>query len=75
MTSVLYVIDYFIGFPLLGIIFYVLNGILVDILVLAPDGDLLNFANMIWGGVLILYIIVGFFWLPRKIKEWEGMNK
>lgn len=71
-TAVLYALDYFIGFPLLGIIYYVLNGILVEFLDLAPSGDVLNYANMIWGGVLVFYIVVGFFWLPRKLKEWEG---
>ena len=73
-TAVLYAIDYFAGFAVIGLIYLVLNGILVDILVLAPDGDVLTYANIIWGGFLIMYIVLGLLWLPRKLKEWEGEN-
>ena len=71
-TAVLYAVEYFIGFPIIGVVYYVLNGILAEFLSLAPSGDVLTFANMIWSGVLIIYIVVGLFWLPRKLKEWEG---
>ena len=73
-TAALYAVDYFIGFPILGIIYYVFDNILVQFLAIAPDGDVKNYANMLWGGVLIFYIIIGIFWLPRKLKEWEGFN-
>lgn len=73
-TAVLYALDYFIGFPVLGIVFYVLNGILVEFLDLAPNNIVLTYANLLWGGVLVFWLVVGLFWLPRKLKEWGGLK-
>jgi len=73
-TSVGYVFDYMVGLGLFGIAFYLLNGIIVEIRAVAPSGDLLLFANFVWRGSLVIYLVFGAFWLPNKIKEWEHFN-
>ena len=71
-TSILYILEYIIGFFIFGIIYGILNGIVGDISVVAVEGSITNYANMFWTGSLIVYIIMGLFWLPRKIKEYGG---
>ena len=69
-TSVLHVIEYFIGFPVFGIVYNFLNGIVVDMAVATgSNGDVYNYAMMFWTGSIAIYIIIGVFWLPGKIRE------
>lgn len=65
-------LEYFIGFPIFGTAYWVLNGILVEFKVLTLDSDLKAYCNWLWFGALVVYIVVGVFWLPRKIKEYNG---
>jgi hypothetical protein len=71
-TSILYVLEYFAGFPIFGLIYWILNGILVDISVVSTNSVVTDFSSMIWTGSLVIYIIVGALWLPSKIKELKG---
>jgi len=71
-TSILHVLDYLFGFAIFGLAYWVLNGILVDIGVIAVEGIVYDYSNMIWTGSLVIYIIIGVFWLPSKIKEFKG---
>lgn len=69
-TSVLHVIEYFIGFPLFGIVYNFLNGIIEDMIIATgSSGNVHNFAMMFWTGAILIYIIIGVFWLPGKIRE------
>jgi len=70
-TAVIYVFDYIFGIPIFGFMWWLLNGILVEIKVVSATGDVLTLANYFWTAALIIYILFGAFWLPRKIKEWE----
>ena len=71
-TSILYVLEYLLGFAVFGIIYWILNGILIDISTVATNNIVYDFSSMIWTGSLVIYIIVGVFWLPSKIKEIKG---
>jgi len=70
-TAVSAALEYFIGFPIFGAAYWLLNGILVEFKVLTLDSDLKAYCNWLWFGALVLYLVLGVFWLPRKIKEWE----
>lgn len=73
-TSVGYAMDYIIGLGLFGLIWGILNLIYVPLTALKSPGDLLTIANVMWTGSLVVYLVFGAFWLPRKIKEWEYYN-
>ena len=71
-TSVLYALDYLFGFVIFGIAYWVLDGIMVEFQVYGTGSIVYNFAHMFWTGAIIVYIILGVFWLPSRIKEWGG---
>ena len=71
MTAVSSALDYFLGLGLFGGLYWFLNGILIDVKVYTYDSELLRLANYIWVGSLVLYLILGAFWLPRVLKEWH----
>lgn len=68
----MYALDYFAGFAVLGLVYWFLNGILVEFQVFSLQNEAYEMANWLWNGSLVIYILLGVFWLPRKIKEWEG---
>jgi len=71
-TAAIYALDYLGGLTLFGVVYYVLNGILVEFQLIGTDNIVTPYANMFWVGALILYLLLGVFWLPRKLKEWKG---
>lgn len=71
-TAVVYALDYFAGFAVFGLVYWFLNGILVEFQGFSVQNDAYTMALWVWNGALVIYIIIGVFWLPRKIKEWEG---
>ena len=73
-TSVGYAFDYIIGLALFGLVWGILNLIFAPLTVLKSADDLLTLANVMWDGSLVIYLIFGAFWLPRKIKEWDYYN-
>lgn len=68
-TSVLYVLEYFIGLVVFGIAYLLLNGILADVATVAVEGIVYDYGNMFWTGGIAIYLIIGVFWLPGKIRE------
>jgi len=70
-TSVAYALDYIIGILLFGLVWGILNLAMSPMAVLMEAGDLKTIANIFWYGTLVIYLIFGAFWLPRKIKEWD----
>ena len=75
MTSVMYVFDYMFGIGMFGFMYWLLNGILVNFKPLSSTGTLFDWANYLWFGSLVAYLVFGAFWLPRKLKEWEYMRR
>lgn len=72
-TSTLQVIEYLLGFPIFGIAYNFLNGILIDLIAATnSSGDVHNYAMMFWTGSIAIYLIIGVFWLPGKIREIKG---
>lgn len=71
-TAVVYALDYFAGFAVFGLVYWFLNGILVEFLTFSVQNDAYTFALWVWNTALVIYIVAGIFWLPRKLKEWEG---
>ena len=69
-TGVMAAFDYLFGLGVFGFLYWLLNGILVEIRPVSETGDLLTFANWLWWGAIVLYLIFGMFWLPRKVKEY-----
>ena len=70
-TSVGYAFDYIMGLALFGLVWGLLNLMFSQLTAMKTAGDLLTIANVMWDGALVIYIIFGAFWLPRKIKELE----
>ena len=52
-----------------GFLYWLLNGILAEFRPIAESGDVLTYANWMWAGAVILYLVFGVFWLPRAVKE------
>ena len=75
MTAVTFALDYIFGLGVFGFLYWLLNGILVEFRPLSETGTLLEWANYLWFGSLVVYLIFGAFWLPRKIKEWQYMRR
>lgn len=73
--SIIAVLDYLIGYVFFGIIYWLLNGVLVDLRVVSVTDYVYDFANYVWAATVVLYIIFGTFWLIRKIKEIEYYSK
>ena len=47
---------------------------LVEFRDVSQTGDLYNLAGWLWTGSLVLYLVFGIFWLPRKIKEIDNQG-
>ena len=76
MTSVSAAFDYFLGLGIFGGLYWFLNGLVSDFSPYAmQDSDLITFANWLWAGALVIYLIIGAFWLPRTIKEYENKRR
>lgn len=75
MTAVRSAFDYFFGLCIFGALYWFLNGILVELEPFALTGDVLTYANWLWGGAIVIYLVAGAFWLPRMMKEWKGGNR
>ena len=74
MTAVRSAFDYFFGLGIFGALYWFLNGILVELKPFALSGDVLTYANWLWAGAIVIYLVAGAFWLPRMMKEWKGGN-
>lgn len=70
-TSVMIALDYFFGLGVFGFIYWLLNGILPSFMSISENTPIYTFAIWLWHGSLVLYLVFGIFWLPRKIKEYN----
>lgn len=73
-TSIIYAFEYLMGFPIFGLVYWILNGILVEFRSVSVQDDVYLFANWMWSAAVIIYVIFGMFWFYRSIKTWKLMR-
>ena len=73
-TSVMYAFEYLIGLVVFGLMYWLLNGILVEFRVFSIQDSVYYFCNYMWGAAIFVYLIVGIFYLIRRIKTWTVMK-
>jgi len=70
-TAVFYAFDYIIGLGVMGFLWGILNLIIPAFAGISAHGTVFEIANMIWIGVLIMYLVFGPFWFWNKLKEYN----
>lgn len=75
MTAVFHVFDYMFGIAAFGLLYYILNGIIPSIRSVSLSGDILDWANYMWWGSLIVYLIFGAFYFLNALKLWQFERK
>jgi len=70
-TAVWRVFDYMFAIPLFGMMLWVLSGIIVEFRPLSETGAVYDFANYIWYGAPIVFLVFGAFWFLSILKEWR----
>jgi len=73
-TSVMIALDYFFGLAVFGFLYWLLNGIVPEFMAISETNAIYNLAVWLWHGSLVLYLVFGIFWLPRKLKEYDNWN-
>jgi len=71
MTSALLVLEYIGGYFVFGLFYWILNGILMPLKDYSIDADLLAWCNLLWGGAIVLYMLLGAVYLFKAIKEFD----
>ena len=70
-TAAIAALEYLLGLAVFGFLFWLLDGIQSEFHSVSEKTTVFQFAIYIWGAAVIIYLIIGAFWLPRKIKEWR----
>jgi len=67
---------YGMGLAVFGFTYWLLNGILAEIVALGihKTGTIFDFLNMMWTGAILIYLIFGGWWLIRKYNEKQYMG-
>lgn len=73
-TSVFYAFDYLIGLAVFGFVYALFNMILPAFRLLSTTGVIYEYANFIWIGALVIYLVFGPFYFWNRLKEWGGPN-
>ena len=71
MTAVRYVFSYIAMYAVIGLLYWILNDLLVTLRSQSETTGAYDIANFLWGGSLVLILVLSTFWLFRKLKEWE----
>jgi len=61
--------EYLFGLAVFGFVYWLLDGIRKDIQTISTTGDVLNLMLYFWGGLLVVYLIFGGWWLIRMYHE------
>ena len=69
-TSVFYAMEYLIGIPIFGLVYWVLDGILPTFSTVSTQGTVYNFAWYMLDATIVIYILFGMFYFYRRIKTW-----
>lgn len=70
-TSVIYATEYIIGLVVFGLIFWLLDGILIDFVGVSTRDTVYYFAWYTWDAAVIIYLIFGMYYFYRSIKRWQ----
>jgi len=68
-TSVFYAFDYLIGLVVFGFLYGILNLIIPVFAAINTSDDIWEYANFVWAGALVVYLVFGPFWFWGKIRE------
>ena len=68
-TSVFHAFDYLIGLIVFGFGWGIFNTVIIVFFPLAISDTLYAYANFVWAGALMVYLIFGPFWLWNKMRE------
>jgi len=75
MTAFNTVFDYLLSFGIAGFLFWILNGILIELRVFSTTGDVYDLGNYLWSGALVIILVFGAFWFIRSLKEWQEVRR
>lgn len=68
--SVVHAFEYLIGLAVFGLLYWLLNGILVEFKFISVTGYVYQFANYVWAAIIVIYLIFGMIYLWSRLKEW-----
>lgn len=69
-TAVMYAFEYLMGFPFFGLVYWIMNGILVDLRSISVQDTVFQYGNYIWAACVVIYIVFGIFYFIRRLKTW-----
>ena len=70
-TSVYYAFDYIFSLAVFGFLFTILGFIIVAFAAICTSGDIKDFAQYMWYGTPLIFLIFGPFWFFNKLREWK----
>lgn len=70
--SMLPVLEYFAGLGLMGLGYWLFDGIKTEIQTASAVTDVYTLANYAWAGMLLIYLLFGGIWLIRRYAEKNG---
>jgi len=70
-ASAIPVLLYIFGFLVFGFTYWLLNGVKLMLDNVAPTGNLTLLFNMLWTGIIFVYMIFGGFWLMKQYRKRE----
>ena len=65
------VFEYLGGFAFFGFIYWLLDGIKVELQTVSETGNVYDLASYVWIGITLLYLIFGGIWVVRQYTEPE----
>jgi len=71
MSAIRHAMDYLFGLGVFGFVYWILNGIRVEFQPVSETGTIYDWANYMFNGAVIIYLIFGAFWFFRVLKEWQ----
>lgn len=69
--SFFYVMEYLAGIVMFGLMYWLMNGILLDMTGVSITGTTYDFIMLMWKGILLVYLIFGGIWVIRRYNEQE----
>jgi hypothetical protein len=68
-TSVFHAFDYLIGLVVFGFGYGIFSLVVMAFFPLATSDSLYDYANFVWAGALVVYLVFGPFWFWNQLKE------
>lgn len=73
--SVIVTLDYIAGYFVIGLCYWMFNGILIDVNTLTPGTALYMWCSYGWHATLFCYIIFGTYLYYIKLKEYDIIRR